>query len=101
MSSLSESIEISGEADETLLLAFDVDDLGCRRAFLDGVELTVLRLVVADEPVLAGIYSSTSEYSLSSESDDHESEGDDSRLLRVKRVDGEDATEGEGEEQEL
>lgn len=82
------------------MLAFDVDDLGCTRAFLDGVDSTALRLV-ADEPGCVGVYSSISEHSSSSESDDHESEGDDSRLLRVNRDDGEDTAVGEGEEQEL
>lgn len=89
-SSLSESIEISGEVDGPLLFAFDVDDLGCTRAFLDGVDSTALRLV-ADEPAPVGVYSSISEHSSSSESDDHESEDDD----------GEDTDEGEDEEQEL
>src|ERR1700744_4332354 len=98
-SSLSESIEISGEVDGSLLLAFDVDDLGYTRAFLDDEDSTFLRLV-ADEPARVEVYSSISEHS-SSESDDHKSEGDDSRLLRVNKDDGEGTDEGEGEEQEL
>lgn len=99
-SSLSESIEISGEVDGLLLLAFDVDDLEYTRALLDGVDSTSFGLV-ADEPSRVGVYSSVSEHSSSSESDDHESEGDGSRLLRVNKDDGEGKDEGEGEEQEL
>lgn len=99
-SSLSESIEISGEADEFLLLAFDVDDLGGRRDFLGDVESTSSRSIIADEPTRE-MYSSISEHPSSSESDDDESESDDSRLLRVKRDDGVDTTEREGEEREL